>query len=183
MLLKLIPLRFWFGALAFVGALAGLAGWNAHERGIGDARTAARYEAALKDQRVKAARKLADLQIDADALTKALQDFHNNQGVKDVENTKTVGDLRIALRDSRGVTGRLFDPNQAGCRTSGSSAEAANTAAPGAGPDDAPKAGRLLSVQLTDLLDRLLYEADTINDAYIASRADAEAVRKACGSR
>lgn len=178
----IIPMRWvWYAlaAAAISAALAaGYASFVAHERGIGDARAAARYESALKDQKVDAAHKLADALIDVAALERKLNDRKNTQEITDATNAKTVAALSSKLRDVVGPVGRLRDPYQetgcGGCRhdTAGEAAAATNNRAV-----DPPEAGGLFSEPATRLLERLTREAAEINLAYISCRADAYSVR------
>ena len=168
------PARWIVLGLAAVALVGGFAAFVAHQRGIGDLRTAARYEEALRQQAVQAARKYADALIDNAAATQALNDFKNIQEVKDVANQKTSAHQADRLRQLAGAAERLRDPHQTTeCRGGGSSASGGAPAAPGDRADDATQATGLLSKELSGLLRKLTIEGDAINDAYTSCRADA----------
>lgn len=173
----LIPTRWLAYAALAALALAGFAGFVAHERGVGDARTAARYEAALTKQKVAAARQYADAMIDLARAEKKLQDFKNNQELKDAKNQETVSVLSDRLRTAADPAGRLRDPNAAGCRRSSGGAEDTAATPANRGAADAPEAPGLFSAAATRLLEQLTREADDINTAYTSCRADAYSVR------
>ena len=147
-----------------------------HKQGNGEARANVRWQIATDDLKREAAAKLATETARVQATQQALQDFKNQQELKDANNQKTVADLAGRLR-AAGPTGRLRDPNAAGCGRGSDSAPREATTAPGDRPDDRAETGGLLSVELSGLLRARIEEADTINNAYIACRADANAVR------
>jgi hypothetical protein len=163
--------------LILLAAISGsLALWTEHERGIGDARTAARYEKALAIQKADAAKKLADAVASAAAAEKTLQDFKNKQEKDDAEHQQTVSNLSEQVRILAGNAGRLRDPNAGrGHSCSGSASTAPAT--PAAGTADTTETDGLFSKGATELLERLTREADEINNAYASCRADAQAVR------
>ena len=107
----------------------------------------------------------------------ALQTAKNTQELKDASYQKTVENLSDRLRALAHSSGRLRDPHAAGCGASGGGSQGQPPAAPGDRPDDPAEAGWLLSAELGGLLQRLTFEADTINVAYASCRADAYAVR------
>ena len=157
-----------------VALFTGYETWASHQRGLG------RAEQKSVDQRetdrIKAE---ARIQLDAEtakvrAAEQALRDFKDKREIEDAANQKLVAGLQSRLRDAAAVNGgRLRDPNQTGgCRNGSGGAQSQDPAAASSGGANPPEAGGLLSVQLTDLLNRLLLEADAINDAYIACRSD-----------
>lgn len=178
----MIPLPYRIiGALVAVIALAAAVlayGHRQYTKGV--QHTATRYELAIKTQQAEAATLLADETEKTRLLERALQAAINQQELKDATNQKTVSDLSDRLRSLAGFGMRLRDPNAtpAGCWPSGGGAQGPAATAAGDRPADPVEAGGLLSVQLSDLLARLLREADDINVAYASCRADAYSVRE-----
>ena len=164
--------------LAFIAISGAFLGYGHYQYGSGVKVTKDHYEAAIKAQEAEAATTLAAETDKTRLLERSMRAALNNQELKDATNQKTVSDLSDRLRRAAGPALRLRDPNSvAGCGPSGGGTPGATVAAPGDRPADAPQAGGLLSVQLSDLLTRLLREADDINDAYASCRADAYTVR------
>lgn len=170
----------WLMLIAAVGALSlGYIGWADHQQDIGEARATTRFTADTARQKLEAARVLAIEVTKVAAAHAALQEFKNQQEIKDAGNQKTVATLSARLRDLAGPVGRLRDPHASGgCGRGGGDAPAAAASTPGDRADDAAEAGGLLSEQLTGLLQARFREADEINTAYISCRADAFAVRR-----
>lgn len=127
--------------------------------------------------KVVAAATLASETAKTRSAEQALQDLKNTQELHDATHQKTVADLSSRLRSLAGSAGRLRDQHATGCGAGSSNAPAAAATATGDRADDAAQAGGLLSVPLTELLGRIVREADTINIAYASCRADAYAVR------
>jgi hypothetical protein len=185
----LVPGRLWaIGALLLVGALASAGLHIAAVTSERDTAIAQRDEAntkygllveATKTQKREAGALLKQLTDRVNELQAKLNDAHRAQEIKDANNQAAVDKARADLRAARAAHGgQLRDPNAAtgrGC--SGAGAEAGSGPSPGAGAADQAEAGGLLSVQLSDLLARLTGEADDINRAYAACRADAYTVR------
>lgn len=140
-------------------------------------RAKAEATAALNDLKRQAERELASQTAKTLAAEQALRDFKTNQDIQDAKAQSTVADLSRRLRQLGGPAGRLRDPNAHGCGGSsgGPAGEAATATRSGAA--DPAEAGGLLSVPLTELLQRALRESDDINIAYASCRADAYAVR------
>ena len=165
-------------ALALVGAV-----WKFYRDVRESAKLEGRMEAIAEMQKkVDAQKAEAATLLEAERTKtakaeRALREFKDSQEVKDVDARKRVDELSARLRS----LGRLRDPNatpaDSGCGPSRSGAETAVAAAPGAGRVNAPEAGGVLSVQLDDLLQRLMREADEVNIAYASCRADAFNVR------
>lgn len=127
-------------------------------------------------QKAEAAALFKAEQDKATAAERQLRAFKDEQEVKDVGARKRVDELSARLR----AAGRLRDPNaptDSGCGPSRSGPESAVAAAAGAGRDDRAETGGLLSVQLSDLLQRLLREADEVNNAYASCRPYVQRVR------
>lgn len=170
--IKLIAL-----ALAIAALGAAFFGYGHHQYTKGVSITTAAYESALNKQKAEAAELLATETAKVRGAEQALQTIKNNQELQDADHQKTVANLSDRLRSLAGPTGRLRDPNAPGCGLSSSGAPPDTAAAPGDSADHPAQTGGLLSVQLSDLLIRVLREADDINDAYSSCRADAYAVR------
>lgn len=173
--------------LLSIAAVVGLAGalvfgyraWSGHQQRIGEERVTQRYEAAIAQQKSKAAHALAREIRNTIDLERQLAAARENQEENDATNKRTMADLRDRLRAASADTGRLRDPNAVAARCGGSGDRTEGTATAGAdgGAGDAAEAGGLLSAQLSGLLQRLAAEADEVNIAYIACRADAVNVR------
>lgn len=124
-----------------------------------------------------AALALAAALEDKEKTERALRQARYSQEVANATNRKTVAELGAQLRDLA-PDGRLRDPNAAGgCGGGSGGAEAGTTAGPAAGAGNAGPASGLLSTELSGLLQRLAEEADEVNLAYIACRADAYSTR------
>ena len=160
-----------------LGAALLLFGHREYNRGIQTATD--HYEAALGRQKTDAAQLLASETAKVLQVNLALQQATQKQELQDAKNKTTIADLADRLRAAAGPAGRLRDPNAAGCGGSGDSAPSDFASAASGGADDGAEAGGLLSGQLTGLLRRLTREADDINAAYVACRADAYTVRGA----
>lgn len=169
----------WLMAMGVVASLLiGYLAWETHQQHIGEARMDARWKLATVELKREAREALdAQKKLVADA-ERSLQEFKNQQEVKDATNQNTVASLSGRLRDLVRVNdGRLRDPNATGCRSSSSGSESGTTSASNAGASNGTETGGLLSQQLSNLLLQRLNEADTINNAYIACRADTYKLR------
>lgn len=166
----------WIKIVAVLAVLTLVVGfcWKLRADGFkaGRAEAIAEMQIKIDIQKRDAAALLESETAKARALEKALRKFKDEQEVKDAHASKTVADLQRQLHAAGGPTIRLRDPNaDSGCRPGRSAPETGVAAAPSAGSDDAAKAGGLLSVQLTDLLNRLVFEADELNVAYASCRS------------
>lgn len=141
-------------------------------------RAQAGAKAALAQEREWNATELAKATQEAMSAQMELQDAHEALEIANAERQRASADAdrRLAAAVAAGA-GRLRDPHAAACRTAGPAPQGASHAT-GGGADPA-EAGGLLSVQLTDLLGRLMREAQQVNDAYAACRQDAIDVRRA----
>ena len=161
--------------LALIG---GYLAWASHQQAIGEARATTAYNKLIAAQKKEAAAILAKETVRVATAERALQDFKNNQEVKDGGNKKTVDALSARVRALAGLAGRLRDPHaDAGCGGRSDGAHGSPATGPGNSPGDGADAPGLLSAELAGLLQRLTLEADQINNAYISCRADAEAMR------
>jgi hypothetical protein len=174
--MSLLQIRILAAALVLAAILGGIWGYGHHQhtQGLaeGDARTTARYEAALTKQKAQAQAQLDAALADKARIEAEYAHFKTQQESKDATNQTTVEGLRAQLRAAAGAAGRLRDPNAARC---GPSSDGATP--PPAGPtgDSAgypAQATGLLSAQLTGLLEQLTSEADAINLAYASCRAE-----------
>lgn len=167
-------------AAVVVGAVtAGYFSWRTVQRDIG---AQAQYEvdrAAMEQIKADARVKLDEAAARRDAAEQALLAFKNKQEVTDAKNKATNAALATKLAAlSAADRGRLRDPNaDAGCGSGGGNTASPPTPTASGSPDDGTKTGGLLSVQLSDLLRERLREADEINIAYAACRADALHIR------
>jgi hypothetical protein len=100
---------------------------------------------------------------------RALQSAKQTREKQDAINKKTISDL------SAGFTGiRLHDPFAAsGCTSESATPSAANDSA-----GNTAEGSGVFSARASELLQRLTREADEINIAYIACRADGENIRR-----
>lgn len=135
----------------------------------------ARYELALAKQKAKAAQVLAEetdkvLRLERD-LSRAADKIKESHDAR----KKTAADYERRL--AAAAAGGLRDPHATGCRAGGDGAQgAAPAAAPGGAAGGAETSG-VLSGPLTGLLQRIVREAQEVNDAYAACRVDAQALR------
>ena len=176
----MMPLPYKLLGLAFAIAalVAAVLGYGHRQYTQGVTTTTARYEAALAQQKAQAAALLASETAKTRDTEQALQSLKNQQELSDAKNQKIVASLSGRLRGIAGPAWRLRDPNAPRCWSGGGSTPGAAASAAGDRAADDPEAGGLLSVQLTELLGRVLREADDINVAYASCRADASAVRR-----
>lgn len=171
---------------AVLALLAALWAGEQYIEGIGAAKQLAVDQQAADQLKADAARVLASETKKADAATQALQDFKTNQEKIDADSEIHIAGLadrlrRLAAPARPGGPERLRDPHAStgGCGP-GSSGPAAPVAAAAADrAADAAQAPGLLSAELTELLRGQAREADAINLAYAACRADGQALRAA----
>ena len=161
------------------GLVAGFVMWSSHERGVGDARTTARYELIIVTLKSEAAKALGVETSKVTATTQKLNDHKNAQELIDAANKTTVANLERSLRAAISNAGRLRDPNAsaARCRDGGGGAPGAAAPGAGSGADDATEAGGLFSAEASGLLAELTKEADVVNIAYISCRQDSTDLR------
>ncbi|MBN9411329.1 MAG: hypothetical protein J0H69_19465 [Burkholderiales bacterium] len=162
------------------GALLAIRSYGAGQYDRGKAEATTTYERAIDRQKLDAAATLATETARAAAAEQTMREMRAAQEKKNVDNEKKLADAQDALRAERLRNGgRLYDPHAeaGGCGRGGGSAEAATTGRTGEGASPPAQAGGLLSLQLSDLLDRLLREADEVNEAYAQCRADVYTVR------
>lgn len=136
---------------------------KAHTSALAAQKKEAAFTLAAETERVRQLQ--GALKIAADMLEKAY-------AVNKVQVADAAAALAAAKRD-----GRLRDPNADRCGGGGGSPPGPGQPPAGSGEGDKAEAGGLLSVQLSDLLGRVLREADDINIAYAACRADALSAR------
>lgn len=140
-------------------------------------RATAQAQAQITQSKADAAAALLQETERANAATKALQTLVDQQNQKDTQHAQTLNDLGSRLRAAAGPNQRLRDPHAiAGCGPSGDSPTGATATAAGPGATDRAETGGLLSEPLTELLQTLAADADTINTAYASCRAYASAV-------
>jgi hypothetical protein len=133
----------------------------------------------VQAQKAAANRLLQSLTEQVHSLEAALKDWHTKQEIKDANDAKVISDQAARLRALAAASpgGQLRDPNATGCRRGGAGPDGKAAAAPGGGASDGAEGAGLLSAQLSGLLLRLTGEADLVNRAYAACRADAYTVR------
>lgn len=168
---------------AIAAILAALWGAEQYIEGIGAAKQLARDQVAADALKRDAARVLSVETAKAASATAALAEFRVNQENIDEKAKTTIDELaqalQLAARRPAGG-GRLRDPNAVdGCRAGGSGSTAPVATTSDNRAADRAETGGLLSEKLTGLLQRLTFEADTINSAYAACRADGQALRTA----
>lgn len=182
--LSLIPALVWAVVLALVGLLwwstsADLA--NAR-RERDDARTAiAALQGGVKQMKADAKARYDVLLAERDAQQKLMNEARRAQEIQDGNAKATIERQRtqLAALSRAGGGGGLRDPYAEACRPRGGGGGAPGHVAAGAGggAGDAAEAGGLLSAPLEGLLLELTLEADVVNRAYAACRADALTVR------
>lgn len=172
---------------AVLALLAALWAGEQYIEGIGAAKQFAVDQQAADELKREAARVLASETAKASAATQALQDFKTTQEKIDADSQNHIAGLadrlRTAARRDSGAAGpeRLRDPHAAssGCGPGGGGPAAPVAAAAADRAADGAQAPGLLSAELTELLRGQAREADTINLAYAACRADGQALRAA----
>jgi hypothetical protein len=171
------PARWLMLAVAVAALTAGYFGWANHQQGIGRAEgrqeAKSEYDGKIKAQKNEATKLLAEETAKATAAGQALQDFKDQQEIKDGANQQTLAGLSAQLRAAAGLAGRLRDPNAAGCGRGGVGAQGAAVSSTGDRANDTAEAGGLFSAGATELFQRLTREADEINNAYASCRRDA----------
>ena len=165
-ILKMLPYRWAFAFAGVCAAFGGLYLTYEHWAGVEQAKGAAPWIKAVNDQKVESASKLAVLQAQADALT---QDHINFMKARNENDQVSEGALSI-LADKL-AAGRLHDPYQAGCGSSGSSPTGKETGSAAAGATDAAPAGGELSAEFDGFLKQKAKSADSINAAYASCRS------------
>lgn len=183
--LNLIPLQYRLAAallliVAVSGAVAGAAAWVVHhERDIGRAEARQAYEAAIAKQKVDAAAKLAEEQRKVLDTERALNAAQRRIEEMADERKEIAAQYEKHLSAVAAINGgRLRDPHAAGCGRGGGGAQGAASTGAAGGAAGAAQAGGLLSVPLTDLLQRIVREAGEQADAYAACRDDALSIRR-----
>jgi len=160
--------------IALALAAAAVAGYKYWEDEVGDTReeiVTTRLNKQLADQKLEAAGILAVETAKVKTLEGKLALFKTNQELTDANATKTITGLQRDLRTARGPAGRVFDPNQVRCGRGSDDTQGTAVAGSNGSPADRAETGGLLSVQLTNLLDGKLFEADAINVAYASCRS------------
>ena len=143
--------------------------YDSHQQGIGAAAQKAVDQAATDKLNADAAKQLATLQKEKDAVDLQLTDFKRTQDVRFIQSQKKLAALSGQLRD----LGQLRDPYTAssGCGGGSSGTETKSAGAAPVSADNGAKAGGLLSTELTGFLRQKDADADTINVAYLDCRA------------
>ena len=176
-LLTSIPMRLWAYAavaVALTGALvSGYLYWEKQT----EAKGAAPYILAIAQQKAEAAQLLASETAKVLMAERKLTEFHNQQEVVDHANQSTVTALALRVKSLADSAGRLRDPHGTASRQSGSGATSPTTASADNSAANTGQGTGLLSVELSDFLQRQAVEADAVNIAYRACRAYSEAVR------
>jgi hypothetical protein len=167
----LSPTRWLLCAGLLLALWAGYEAWADHQQDIGDQRATARYELALAKQRTEAATKLATVTAAVRAKELALNSFRDQQETLDAKHQATVAANARRLAAAVSLhAGQLRDPNAA-AQCGGGSGSAGSA-------DDPAQTGGLFSAAATRLLQRILREADEIDDAYASCRTDALQLRE-----
>lgn len=164
---------------ALAGALwAAYMGWEGHQRAIDAAEERAVWIAAMDAQKAEARKQLDAANARVATAEDAAQLARETQNAKDTQNAKITSELERRLL----AAGRLRDPNAARCGGSGASGGATGATSPGLGADNLAETPGLLSAEISGLLRTVTAEADAVNLAYIASRADADQLRGLLGA-
>lgn len=169
----------WLLLLALSGAMVlGYFSWERHVRADERDKVVTEYNGKIATQKAEAAALLAAETAKVQAAEAAMLKFHFGNELKDRTNEKTISLLADKLHRASGSSGRLRDPNATpGCGQGSGGAQGQDTASAGDSATDGALPGGLLSVQLSGLLTERTKQADTINIAYIACRADAYEIR------
>lgn len=134
---------------------------------------------ALKAQKEEAADRLRELNASVLAQQTRLDEAHAKQEKYDATNTKTIEQLRVDLARMRAAARRLLGAADGPVSGPGSGAQQDPPAgSTGSGFGYRTQASGVLPNAPTDEGDEDAYDADRINNAYIACRIDAVNVRK-----
>ena len=125
---------------------------------------------AMDKQKLEAAALLLTETQKAAKATADFKAFVTTQETKDVQAQIIVSKQASTIRNLRNAAGQLFDPNGSRCGASGGSTATGDSQAPGDRGQDGSQTGGLLSVPLSDLLEKILRESDAINMAYASCR-------------
>ena len=125
---------------------------------------------AMDKQKIEAAALLLAETQKADKATADFKAFVTTQEKKDVQAQIILSNQASTIRNLRNAAGQLFDPNGSRCGQSSGSPSTGDSQAPGDRGQDGGQTGGLLSVPISDLLEKIMREADTINAAYASCR-------------
>lgn len=134
--------------------------------------------AALVAQKKEAAERLRELNASVLVQQTRLDEAHAKQEKYDATNTKTIEQLRVDLARMRAAARRLLGAADAISGPGGGAQQDPAAASTGSGFGYRAEARGVLPDAPTDEGDEDAYDADRINNAYIACRADAVSVRK-----
>jgi hypothetical protein len=163
--------------VSIIGSAIGIYFFGEHRYEQGEATATLRDNQVIADMKIKAARILGLETLKTKAVEDVLAAALHERELKDADNHKTIEVLSTYIRSIVGDSGRLRDPNAAGCGSSGGSTAGQTFSNASSGPANGAESGGLLSAELSGLLTRLTREADDVNEAYISCRADAFQVR------
>jgi hypothetical protein len=182
-ILSVVPALAWAIVLALVFMWGGV---MHHER---DSAVKEKNEAVGAKQQIEA--QLVQQKKDAKALydelaakNKQLQsELDAGKAREEADHEKRRNDSKAASAALAGDIARnggvLIDPNAAGCRRSGAGTETHADAAAASDAGSGAETGGVLSRPLSQLLQRVADEAQSINDAYALCRADNALIRRA----
>lgn len=168
---KVIALLLTF--IAIVGACM-LYGHFQYARGVRI--TTLTYETAIAKQKNAAAQQLAVVTQQVEYKEQTLQAAKNTQDIKDVQHTQIVSSLSNKLRDALNANIRVCNSSTE-CGNGSSSANGKNIGNAVIGANNIASGNGILSANFADVLEQLTLDADTINNAYVACRADAIQIR------
>lgn len=174
-LFDIVPGWLWAALLA----AAMLANCNTLRQRDGARLEVATLTAAIEKQKAEAAQTLAAETGKVLKLERELGAARAQQEKADADNAKTIQGLRADLRRTSRAAGGpgLRDPWAPRCGGGSGSPAAPTPLAADSGGTDPAEAGRVFSSQLEGLLLSLAEDADAVNLAYIACRADAVNLR------
>ena len=135
------------------------------------------HKAAIDKQKSDAAITLSAETAKVLAAERRGREFKDAQEAKDATNKTKVDDLQRLLRVAAVATGRLRDPNAAGCGGGNSRPETATATGPADRAADGAENGGLFSAAATRLFGKLTREADEINLAYASCKSTLMAER------
>jgi len=148
--------------------------WRADAEG---AKVKGQYEAAIQRQKATAEKRLREEMAYSLGVERELAAAKRRiEEVTSERETIAAGYERRLAAAATG--GRLRDPNAAGCRGGGGGAPAPAAAPAVDRAEGGAQAGGLLSLPLSDLLRRIVREAQEQSDAYAACRVDAMKLRE-----
>jgi len=150
-----IVLKVLIGIGLLVAAVGGYKAWEIHEQALG-------ANAALTAKTVELDKLYRDADTKRQTAEDKLKQFLTERNIQDAKNKATITALSNKLASMQ-----LRDPNA----TSSGGKQTETPSSPNGSGNNPTETSGVLSVQLTELLRKLMRESDEINNAYNSCRA------------